>query len=802
MFQDFIQDLRYAIRSLLRSPVFSATAILTVALGIGVNTAVFNLIYTVLIDPLPYPHPERLVHVAETHPDFPAYQVAAPDFFDWRKTARSFDGMAAYTFQEANNELPITGDGDPESVRIVQASSNLFPLLEVKPLIGRFFTAEEDTNKSAVVLISESLWRQRYGSDPSIVGRKVHLVDSPVTVIGVVPQRQIEPSWAQIWMPLSFLDPALTRTRRFHVLEVIARLRSGASAQQAQTEMKTVAGRLARAYPLTNGKVGVAVLPLSLWATGPVRPALLIAWAAVSLVLLLACSNVAHLVLVRTVHRSREIAIRAALGAGSARITRFLLAETLLLAITGGILGAVLARVLLPFLSQLARADISGLNSSALSSAALLFGICSTVLCASLFALPAVLHSRQLDLQEIIRQSSGLSLGHRRSWFGPSVIAAEVAMAFIVLAGAGFLYRSFVALLDEKTGFDSNGVLAVEIPLALDWGRSARIFEQKIAPRLRNIPGVTSVAAANCGPMMLRPADISRFTRFFSVVGGRFDPDTVPVGQVRWMTPDYFRTLRIPLKRGRLFTQSDIGKPSYIVNETLARRFFPNEDPVGRQLLNNIGGPSPSAVPIIGVVGDVRDLGLDIEPVPTLYELGVSNWMTLLIRSDVSPASLLPTVRAAIRQVSPQDAIATIAPLDQIIQSSVDRRRFALELIEVFAAIGAALTAIGIYGVISYALSQRTGEFAIRFALGAERRHIRHLVLLKFAAPALIGLFAGGWLAYVFARALQTQLYKISPADPSVLALSAVVLLFLVILSALRPFARAASISPAAALRE
>ncbi|MEO7143951.1 MAG: ABC transporter permease [Bryobacteraceae bacterium] len=775
--------MRFAVRSLLRSPAFSATVVLTVALGIGVNTAVFNLIYTVLLDPLPFRNPEQLVHLAETHPDFPAYQVAAPDFFDWRKMAASFDGIAAYTFQEMN-KWTITGGGAPEPVQMVQASYSLFPLLGIQPLIGRTYTAEEEARKAPVILIGESLWRRRYGADPSIVGRTIRLIDWPVTVVGVIPQRQAQPSWAQVWMPLSFLDPALTETRRFHTLEVIARLKSGVGVQQAQAEMSGIAGGLARAYPVTNGKVGVDVLPLSLWATGEVRPALLIAWAAVSLVLLLACTNVAHLVLVRIVHRSREIAMRLALGSGPARITRFLLAENFLLAIAGGTLGAILAAVLWPFLQRISPVDIPELNSPALSLTALLFGSLASILCASLFALPAVIHSRRLNLQQVVKPTSGLSLTHRRSWFGPSIIAAEVAMAFVVMTGAGLLYKSFVVLLDEKTGFDSHGVLAVEIPLPRDWSQPSKEFEHAIAPRLREIPGVTSVAAANCGPMMLDSSAVSRFSTRFGVAGQAFDPANVSMGQLRWTSVDYFRTLRIPLQRGRLFTDADTGKPGYIINETLARRFFPNQDPVGRQLLKNIGGPSPTAVPIIGVVGDVRDLGLNREPGPTLYELGVSSPMTILIRGHGSATPLIPAVRAAIRAASPQDAITTLAPLDRIIQASLARRRFALELLGIFATLGAALATLGIYGVVSYSLSRRTSEFAIRFALGAEPRHVRRLILRGFAVPAVAGLLAGGWLAYSFALALRTQLYKTSPADPLVLAISAIILLFLVIVSA------------------
>lgn len=799
--EDFARDLGYAGRSLLRSPAFAAAAILTIALGVGVNTAVFHVIHAVLLDPLPFRDPKRLVHVAETHPEFPSFQVAAPDFFDWQRMASSFDSLAAHTFQEMN-KWTILGDGEPEPVQTVQASYGWFPMLGVQPLLGRAYTSEEEAQKSPVILLSESLWRRKYRSDPHIIGRKIRLVSWMVTVVGVVAQRQAQPRWAEVWMPLSFLDPALTQTRRFHTLEVIGRLRPGVTVEQAQAEMKGIAAGLAREYPETNGTVGAAVAPLSGWITGAVRPALLIAWAAVSLVLLLACANVAHLVLVRTVHRSREMAVRAALGAGSARLACFLLAENLAVAAAGGVLGEILARVLLPWLSRLAAGEIPRLDSAELSPAALGFGGGATVLCAVLFALPAALHSRRPDLQQVIKQSGGLSLAHRRSWFGASILAVEVALAFVVMTGAGLLYRSFAALLGEETGFDSRGVLAAEVPLAFDWAQSARVFEQQVAPRLRAIPGVAVVAAANCAPMMLHATEVSRFASRFGVVGRTFTPGSFPVAQLRWTTPDYFRALRIPLKRGRLFTEADIGKPGYIINEALARRFFPNQDPVGQQILMGVVSPRPQAIPIIGVAGDVRDLGFDLEPLPTLYSLAVSNRMTVLLRGEATPASLVPAVRGALRAVNPDAPITTLAPLDQIVRTSVARRRFALELLCVFAALAALLTAVGVYGVVAYSLSRRAGEFAIRFALGAERGHVRNLILRAFAIPTLAGLVAGGWLALVFAQTLRTQLYRLSAADPLVLAVSALALGLLVAVSALRPALKAASISPMAIPRE
>ncbi len=796
------KDFGYAIRSLLRSPAFTATAILTVALGIGVNTALFSVIHRVLLDPLPYPDPARLVHVAETHPEFPDFQVAAPDFLDWQRSAKSFDGMAAHTF-EAINKWVILGDGDPEPVQIVQASHQLFAMLGIRPLLGRAYTAEEEASKATVILLSESLWRRKYGSDPNIVGRKIRLVDAPHTVAGVISTGQAQPHWGEVWMPLSFLDVALTESRRFHALEVVARLKPGVSVEQAQAEMKTIAGNLARAYPGTNRTIGASVMPLSSWTTGEIGPALLISWAAVLLVLLLTCANLAHLVLVRTVLRSRELAIRAAMGAGVARLRRFLLTENLVVALAGGALGGLLAWIAVPVLTRMAGREIPRMDSDSVSPEALLFGAGATLLCGLLFSLPALFHSGKLDLNMAIKQGGGAAMSHRRSWFGPTIMAAEVALALVVTMGAGLLYRSFAALLDERTGFDAQGVMAAEMPLSLNWQQSAKEFERRVAPRLREIPGVTSVSAVNIGPMGLRSTDLNRFASRFGIVGRVFEPGSFPVAQVRWTTPDYFNTLRIPLRQGRLFGEADLGKPGFIVNETLARRFFPNQDPVGQQILTGVVGPNaPQATPIVGVVGDVRDLGLDIEPRPTLYSIGVSNRMTVLVRGQGAPEALGTAIRRAIRQVSPDAPISQLAPLEDVVQNSLARRRFALDLLGAFAMLAALLTAIGVYGVVSYSLSQRTSEFAIRYALGALPRNVLGLIARNYALPVAGGVLAGAWLAWIFAGALRTQLYKLTPADPLTLGAAVLALIVLVLLAALRPVAKAASVSAAAVPRE
>lgn len=793
-----MQDLRQALRSLLRTPAFALTAILTIALGIGVNTAAFSLIHTVLLDPLPFREPERLVHVAETHPDFSSFQVAAPDFFDWERAATSFEALAAHTFS-AMNRWVIVGDGEPEPVHVAQASSHLFPMLGVQPLKGRIYTADEESKKVPVVVISESLWRRKYHADPSIIGRKIILVGWPVTVVGVVSKTQAQPAWADLWMPLSFLDPALTESRRFHTLEVVGRLKPGVTVDQAQSEMRAIATNLGRGHKDTNATIGAVVLPLSHWIAGEARPVLFVAWAAVSLVLFLACANVAHLVLVRAVQRQKEMAVRTAIGAGAGRLARYLFIENLVIAALGGALGFILARGLLPLL--LIRTELPRFDSPTLSNAAVFFGVAATIICGCLLALPALLHLPGKRLQQIINQSSGLSLTHRRSLLGPAIIATEIALAFAVITGAALLYRSYQALSHESPGFDSQNVIAAEVPLGFQsWAESAKVFETKLGPRLRAIPGVTKVSLANTGPMLLTGTELSRYSTRFGIPGRPVTSGSYSVAQIRWITPEYFETLRIPLRAGRLFAKP--GDAGYIINETLARTYFPNQDPIGKQILKNVVADTPQAVTIIGVVADVRDLGLDVIPRPTLYELGISNTMTVLVRTSRNPQDAIPALRETIRGLNPNEPIRVLAPLDTIVEASLARRRFALDLLAVFAALAAALTVIGIYGVISYSLSHRAGEFAIRIALGAAPRQVIHLIVKSFAIPTIAGLVLGAAVAWALGQGLRTQLYKLSPTDPVALAATACAIAALVLLAALRPAAKAAQTSPNTLIRQ
>ncbi|MFN7924742.1 MAG: ABC transporter permease [Bryobacteraceae bacterium] len=801
LWEDLVRDAAHAVRSLLRAPAFTIAAVLTVALGIGVNTAVFSVVHSVLLDPLPYRDPERLVHLASTHPSVPTHQSAAPDLADWQRMSSSFENISAFTFR-AVNKWTVVGDGEPEIVQVVQASAGLFDMLGAKPLLGRTYTVEEERSRAPVVMIGESLWRRRYAADPKIIGRTIRLVTWPVTVIGVVSQSNAQPEWADVWMSLAFLDPALTESRKHRALEVIGRLKAGVTLDQAQQEMSRISADLERAYPATNGRTGIVVTPLASWMTGEVRPALLIAWSAAGLVLLLACANVAHLVLVRTIHRSRELAVRSALGAASSRLARLLLVENAMVAAAGALLGAAVARFALPLMLRGAAVEIPRLASFSISPAALRFGIGAAFLCAILFALPAIFHARGIAVLSLIKQSSGVSIGRRRSLLGPAIIAAEVALAFLVISAAGLLYRSFSTLVHEPTGFDSKHVLAVDAPLGIDWEKSAENYRLRVAPRLRAIPGVTATGAANLLPMSLRPNETTRFSSRFGIVGQHYEGGQFPVAQLRWVTPDYFDVLRIPMHSGRAFTEHDRGNRAFVINETLARRFFPGSDPVGQRLLMNVTSPKPDEVRIIGVVADVRDMALDFDPAPAIYELLMSNRAAIFLRTKGDPTEIIPAVRAILHDNNPDAPLHSIGPLEGVVERSLALRRFALGLIGTFAALAILLTAIGVYGIVSYSLSQRISEFAIRFALGARRAQVHALVFGNLALPAAAGLALGWALHSAAARLLGTQLYKLSPNDPVVLASAGAALLTLVLGSALRPTARASGVSPASILRE
>jgi predicted permease len=774
--------MRSAVRSLRRRPAFALAAILTLALGVGANTGLFGVIYAVLIQPLPFRDPGQLVRIWETHPALPQLQVTAPDFRDWRSQARSFDAMAAHT-AAAMNTVTLLGQGPPEIVHGAMASTDLFSTMGIQTIVGRNFSAAEDSAKRPVAVLSESLWRRKFAADPAIAGKQIRLDKQSFTVVGVVSRRQAFPEWADFWMPLSLIQPDYPNSRKYHPLEVVARLKPGVTVEQAQKEIQSIARNLAHSYPDTNAIIGAYVVPLAMEMTRDVRPSLLLAWAAVGLVLLMACANLAHLFLARMVERREEMAIREALGARSSHLIRQVLSESLVLAGAGGAVGIVLAVCG----SQLIPAE-----STAWQAPVWLFAIAISIAAGVLFGLPAC--------WQVLRERRRLTASTRsvvrgRSRLGFLLLAGEVAMAFLVLAGAALLARNFAALLNEPPGFQAERVLEIpNLPLQGDWDKT-------LLPALRRIPGVQDVAAANSSPMSLRATEHTRFATRFGIQGRTFESGSFPVAQYRWITPDYFRVLQIPLRRGRWLTDSEADQDRMLINETLARRFFGDRDPVGQHLLLGVMDPKQSSIEIAGVVGDVRDMGLDQEVEPTLYGITTGPAMTLLIKTEADPVQFAPAVRQAIEAIYPELPISKIQPLSGSVADSLARRRFALTLLGIFGAMAALLTAVGVYGLLAYSVNARVREFGVRAAIGASRADLVTLILREAALLIAPGLAIGLLLALAFSSVMKSFVYQLSPLDPLSLTSAAGFLIALTLISALIPARRAASVDLATALR-
>ncbi|HXK06221.1 MAG TPA: ABC transporter permease [Verrucomicrobiae bacterium] len=785
------------LRALWRRPVFASAAILTVALGIGANTALFGVIYAVLIRPLPFRDPGRLVQIWETHPALPQLQVTVPDFRDWRTQTRSFEQLAAYTLSAMNNGT-LLGQGEPEAVHATMASSNLFSAMGIEPMAGRAFSDAEERTKQQVALISENLWRHKFGPHRAVVGTQIRVDAQSFRVVGVVPQRQAFPEWADLWIPLSLIEDGLASRRKFHPLEVMARLRPEVTAEQAQAEMQAVALRLAHDYPDTNATVGAVVVPLAREITGGVRPSLLLAWAAVGLVLLIACANLAHLFLARMIERRQEMAIRQALGAGAWDLVRQLMAESLLVAAIGGAAGVILAAWAGQLARTLANGQIPRMEESGIAGPVWLFAAGVSLVTGVLFGLPACW---QVTRGRSEMAAAGRSIVRGRSWLSPALMAGEVALALVVLSGAALLTRNFAALLSENPGFDARQVWTIpNLPLRADFNKSGAFFTDRLAPALRAVPGVEDVAAVNAAPMSLGPAEHSRFATRFGIEGRTFEAGSYPVTQNRWLTPQYFQAMGIPLKHGRWLNDADGNQPVILVNETLARRFFPNQDAAGKRLVMGVMDPKQQAIEIVGVVGDVREFGLDREVEPAIYGVGVGPVMTVVVKM-AGGSSAAGALREAVHAADPEIPVKQVQPLQQNVADSLARRRFALVLIAVFGGIAAFLTACGIYGLFTQSVNARVREFGVRAAVGAKPGELVGMILREAVVLIAPGLAAGAVLSLAFARLMKSMVSLVSPADPLSVSSAAVLLVALTFVSAWLPAMRAAAVDPAAALR-
>jgi putative ABC transport system permease protein len=806
--RSLVQDLRFAVRTLRTNPGFTAIVLITIALGIGANAAIFSVVNAVLLRPLPYARPERLVAVYQTNPNqgISSNGVSYLNFSDWAAQARSFESLGAIRM----HDFTLTGEGEPALVAAGTVTSNVFGLLGSTPLIGRGLVPSDDAPDAVpVAILTEKLWRERFGSNPAVIGRTVNLDLRPFTIVGVMPALfKTPPSVppAELWTPLS-KDPVfedLRQRRGGHYLTIVGRLKDGAPISRAQAEMATVAQGLAEQYPKENGGWGVRLVPLSESFVAGVRTALLLLLGAVGFVFLIACANVANLLLARTSARGREFAIRTALGAGRATLVRQLLTEYLLLGVLGGALGLALAYAAMGALRAWLPPDLPRVGEIEIDGGVLRFSLLASLLSAVVFGLVPALQASGAGLWASLREGSmaaGESGGKKR--LRNFIVAAETAFAFVLLVGAGLLAKSFARLQSVPLGFDPSHVLTagMSLPRAQYSKPEQWIgFYTTLVQRLESEPGVESVAAS-----LPLPLYGSGLNFGFKIEGRGETPGSDLSANYTSLTPSYFRLLRIRLLRGRLFTAQDSAQSPRVcvISQTFARMHFPNMDPIGQRLV--FGFKESVSHEIVGVVDDVRRDGLGVVSRPEMYVpfLQEPFWAAyVVVRTPGDPTRLAPAVRNEVHALDPTLPVESVQPMSQMVSDSVAEPRFRTRLLGLFGILALMLAVIGIYGVISYSVGRRTREVGLRMALGAERGDVLRLVLTEGLVLTGAGLAAGAAGAAALTRYVSSLLFDVGRLDPTTYAVAAVMLVGAGLLASWLPARRATRVDPITALRE
>ena len=797
--EQFERDLRYALRMFLKQPAFTFAALATLALGIGLTTAIFSTVNAVLLRPLPYKDAGRLLQLWETHPAIRHAQVAYPDFLDWRHGSRALDQIAGYTFEGAQ-QYNLFARGDAEQVQASLVTENLLPMLGIHPVIGRQFAAlDMQPGHDDAVMISDALWKRRFQADSGLIGRSIQLDGSLFRVVGILPPGEMYPAWADVLVPVSHMRPEDLSSRKHHQLEVIGRLRADSSEAQVRTELSGIANRLEREYPATNKSIGVATVPLQEQVTGSVRTPLLILLCAVGAILLIACANVANLLFARSIARRKEVALRLALGASRGRLIGQLLTESLLLSVFGGLLGVAIANEALQLLKIYAAEQLPRVAEIDIDWRVLLFTfaitVAASILCGLLPALEAVRKDQNATLKEAGRGS--VSGSGRR--IRQILVVGEVALALIISVSAGLLVRSFDRVLAIDLGFRADHLLtfrATPSPSKYKSAADVRQFRLRLVSKLQEMPGVKEVATVYPIPLT---TELSR-SRFLlegtSAAAGSF-----PVAQIRGVSPNFFSLMAIGVKTGRVFTEQDAladAAPVCLASAGFSRRFLQGRA-IGTKVLMGVLDPHPTAIPIVGIVDDVRGADLATEPEPVLY---FPTWDgDTVLRTTVEPKSVTSAVRQAVRSIDPEQPIAKVSSMDDLVSAAVARRRFATVLLSGFSLLALALAAIGLYGLISYSVAQRTQEFGLRMALGAERGRVFRTVLIESLLLSLGGVLLGLAISVGATRFLATLLYGVKPTDPLTLLSVSAAMCAVASAAAILPARRAISIDPLLALR-
>jgi len=802
---DLARDVRYAARLLQRAPGFTAIALVTLALGIGANAAIFSVLNAVLLRPLPYADPDRLVVVGERNPDGSASNTGYTTFLDWRERARGFEELAMI-----RSWIPtLMTNGEPERISGMRVTANFFHMLGVKPAIGRDFTAAEDTPSLwRVVVLSDGLWRRRFAADPSAVGRVIMMNDRPYSIVGVMPA-SFEPlisehyyQRAEMWALVGYDRSQPFACRSCQHLKAIGRLKAGTPLETARADIDAVQAELRREYPRDYPPDPITVVPLRDELVGRMRPTLALLMGAVGVVLLIACANVANLLLARMASRERDLALRAALGAGRARLVRQLMVESELLALAGGALGVAFSAAAVPLLTHAAPASMSRLAAASLDVRVLGFSLALSLSTALMFGLLPAIRASQIDPQRSLHGDGRKTAHAPTSVARRLLVAADVAMAVVLLIGAGLMIKSVGRLLGVQPGFDPDRVLTMQISMvgnayAKDEAVLAKTDE--MVARLRALPGVEAAAAAGQIPL-----GGNGDTWGFHVEGRPPGPQDPSVERYS-VTPEYFSVMRIPLLRGRLFTDADRAGVEHVIilGEQTARGVFPNGDPLGQHV--KIGGTEGPWRTIVGIVGDVRHRALSAPPTMQMYlpqGQVTDSYLTMVMRANGDLATLAGEARRAIWSVAKDVPVYEVAPLADLVSRSVGPRRFVMVLLELFGAVALLMTAIGVYGVIAYSVTERTREIGIRAALGAAPRDIVRLIVGGGLMVVGTGLAIGVLAALAATRFLEGSLYNVSATDPMTFVAVAGVLLLVALAAQGVPIARAMRVDPTVALRQ
>jgi putative ABC transport system permease protein len=808
MFADLSQDARYGARMLLKNPGFTLIAVLALALGIGANSAIFSVVNGLLLRPLPYKNPNQLVVIWEnaTHLGFPKNTPSPANFLDWQKQATVFDGMGAF----AERTFNLTGVGEPERLEGRRVSANLFALLGVQPILGRSFVQEDDKPGTKVALLNESLWKRRFGSDPAVIGRSLALNGESYTVVGVLPNSVRLPAFGtwrdQVWVPMAFpADEAAQRGN--HFLEVIGRMKTGVTLAQARAEMETITGRLAQQYPEDNTRISSVVNPLHDEIVGNMKPALLILLGAVAFVLLIACANVANLLLARAAARHKEIALRLALGADRVRLTKQLLVESVMLSLLGAAVGLVFAYAGLQVLTRFIPPDVAHAEMITIEAKVLVFTLIVALVTGLIFGLAPASQAAHFNLNDTLKEGGRDSgAGPRGKRLRSALVIAEVAVSFILLIGAGLLINSFMHLRNLDPGFRADHLLALNVDLSEvkypDTARRTAFFDE-VVRRVQALPGVRSVAVAGNLPFTYNGDSMP------IGVEGIPDPPPDQWPDVIWRTvgPNYFSTMGIPLVQGRDFNDQDTLDTTLgvVISEKTAKHYWPNDDPIGKRLKpGSTAGSSPWRT-VIGVVKDVRQNDFVAEPKMQMYfsfrQVRSLMANALVVRTTVDPLSLATSVRNSVWAVDKDQTVANMDSMEHIVAGAVARQRFSMLLLAIFAGVALVLAAVGIYGVMSYSVAQQTREIGIRMALGAQRSDVLKMTIKQGLQLVGLGLVIGLAAAFILTRVMATLLFGISATDPLTFVTISLVLLAVAMLASYIPSLRAMRVDPMVALR-